>query len=186
MLFHGHYSCNSLHTPWWINVDLCGGQIYEQAIHVYDLCRYLMGEPKYAAGVMGNVCHNHIHNYTVEDVSASFAGFTNGAVAAITANNCEVPGEWIGRFKVVYEKVTADFRDFNHAVFTYTGEGGIRTETVDSEEDAYLDEVREFLECVREKKQTTCDIKEGYKSLCYVETVVESAGMDGIKVGLHK
>ena len=117
--------------PWWINVDLCGGQIYEQAIHVYDLCRYLMGEPKYAAGVMGNVCHNHIHNYTVEDVSASFAGFTNGAVAAITANNCEVPGEWIGRFKVVYEKVTADFRDFNHAVFTYTGEGGLRTETVD-------------------------------------------------------
>ena len=46
VLFHGHYSCNSLHTPWWINVDLCGGQIYEQAIHVYDLCRYLMGEPK--------------------------------------------------------------------------------------------------------------------------------------------
>ena len=125
VLFHGHYSCNSLHTPWWINVDLCGGQIYEQAIHVYDLCRYLMGEPKYAAGVMGNVCHNHIHNYTVEDVSTSFAGFTNGAVAAITANNCEVPGEWIGRFKVVYEKVTADFCDFNHAVFTYTGEGDV-------------------------------------------------------------
>ena len=94
VLFHGHYSCNSLHTPWWINVDLCGGQIYEQAIHVYDLCRYLMGEPKFAAGVMGNVCHNHIHNYTVEDVSASFAGFTNGAVAAITANNGWEASRW--------------------------------------------------------------------------------------------
>ena len=186
VLFHGHYSCNSLHTPWWINVDLCGGQIYEQAIHVYDLCRYLMGEPKFAAGVMGNVCHNHIHNYTVEDVSASFAGFTNGAVAAITANNCEIPGEWVGSFKVVYEKVTAEFRDFNHAVFTYTGESEIRTEIIDSQKDAYLDEVKEFLECVKEKRQTICDIKEVYKSLCYVETVVESAGMDGVKIGLHK
>lgn len=182
VLFHGHYSCNSLHTPWWINADLCGGQIFEQAIHVYDMCRNFMGDPKYTAGVMNNQCHNHIAGYTVEDVSASVSGFTNGAVASITANNCEIPGLWVGSFKVVYEKVVADFADHNHAVFTYTGEETLRSETVKSDEDPYMDEVKEFLRCIVDGTDTTCNIKEGYKSLCYVEKVVESARMDGIKM----
>ena len=182
VLFHGHYSCNSLHAPWWICADLCGGQIFEQAIHVYDMCRNLMGDPKYAVGIMNNLCHNDVYGYSVEDVSASVAGFTNGAVASITANNCEIPGIWIGSFKVVYEKVTVDFKDYNHAIFTYTKEEPVRIETIESEEDPYVDEVKEFLECIEKVKDTSCNIKEGYKSLCYVEKVVESAKMDGIKV----
>ncbi len=182
VLFHGHYSCNSLHTPWWIQVDLCGGQIFEQAIHVYDMCRHLMGNPKYAVGIMNNLCHNDVYGYSVEDVSASVAGFTNGAIASITANNCEIPGLWIGRFKAVYEKLTVDFTDHNHAVFTYTGEVPVRVERVESEEDPYVDEVEEFLACIQEGKDSSCNIQEGYKSLCYVEKVVESAKMDGMKV----
>lgn len=182
VLFHGHYSCNSLHTPWWIQVDLCGGQIFEQAIHVYDMCRHLMGNPKYAVGIMNNLCHNDVYDYSVEDVSASVAGFTNGAIASITANNCEIPGLWIGSFKAVYEKLTVDFTDYNHAVFTYTGEDPVRVERVESEEDPYVDEVEEFLACIQEGKDSSCNIKEGYKSLCYVEKVVESAKMDGMKV----
>lgn len=182
VLFHGHYSCNSLHTPWWIQVDLCGGQIFEQAIHVYDMCRHLMGNPKYAVGIMNNLCHNDVYDYSVEDVSASVAGFTNGAIASITANNCEIPGLWIGSFKAVYEKLTVDFTDHNHAVFTYTGEDPVRVERVESEEDPYVDEVEEFLACIQEGKDSSCNIKEGYKSLCYVEKVVESAKMDGMKV----
>lgn len=184
VLFHGHYSCNSLHTPWWINVDLCGGQIFEQAIHVYDMCRNLMGDPKYVSGIMNNLCHSAVYGYSVEDVSASIAGFTNGAVASITANNCEVPGIWVGSFKAVYENVTVDFKDHNHAVFIYTDENPVKSEVVESEADPYVDEVEEFICCIQEGNDTTCNIKEGYKSLCYVEKVVESAKMDGIKVSI--
>lgn len=186
VLFHGHYSCNSLHTPWWINVDLCGGQIYEQAIHVYDMCRFLLGEPKSTSGIMGNICHNHMAAYTVEDVSASITEFKNGAAAAITANNCEIPNLWIGSFKVVYENITADFKDFNHAVITYTNGKEIRTEVLEDEGDAYADEVAEFIRCIEAGTQTTCDITEGYKSLCFVESVVASAERDGVKTAIHK
>lgn len=182
VLFHGDYFCNSLHTPWWRNVDLCGGQIFEQAIHVYDMCRNFMGDPKYAVGLMNNICHNHISSYTVEDVCASLAGFTTGAVASITSNNCEVPGKWIGSFKIVYEKITAEFEDYNHAVFTYTAGEPVRSEVIESEEDVYLAEVKEFVACIENGTDTSCNIKEGYKSLCYVEKVVESAKMDGAKV----
>ncbi len=182
VLFHGHYSCNSLHTPWWINVDLCGGQIFEQAIHVYDMCRNLMGDPKNVSGIMNNLCHNGVNGYTVEDVSASVAGFTNGAVASITANNCEIPGLWVGSFKAVYEKVTVDFKDQNHAVFTYTDVEPVENEAIDSDADPYVDEVEEFLQCIQDGRDTSCNIVEGYKSLCYVESVVRSARMDGVKV----
>ena len=132
------------------------------------MCRYLLGEPKYAAGVMNNICHSHISDYTVEDVSASFAGFGNGAVASITANNCEIPGTWIGKFKVVYENVTADFSDFDQA-----------------DQDPLREEDRDFLECVEKGRATSCDIGEGYKSLLYVETVVRSAKMDGVKEAVY-
>lgn len=186
VLFYGHYACNSLHTPWWIQVDLCGGQIFEQAIHLYDMCRYLIGEPKSAAGIMNNLCHGNTARYTVEDVSASVSLFGNGAAASITANNCEIPGIWKGSFKAVYEHVTVEFEDHNHAVFTYTDGEQPETEAVSSETDAYEDEVREFLMCIENGKDTSCNITEGYKSLCFVEAVVESANMDGIKTAVKK
>ena len=185
VLFHGHWGCNSLHSPWWKNVDLCGGQIFEQAIHVYDLCRYFIGDPKFVAAIMNNQCHSNIAGYTIEDVSASISGFTNGAIASITANNCEIPDKGGADFKVVFEKVVADFTDFNHAVFTYTAETPVRTEIYESEIDPYMDEVLEFLHCVEEGKDTSCNIKEGYKSLVFVEKAVESTRMDGIKVPVH-
>lgn len=184
VLFYGHYGCNSLHTPWWSNVDLCGGQIFEQAIHIYDMCRHLLGEPKYVAGIMNNLCHSNLDFYTVEDVSASIAGFTNGAVASITANNCEIPEIWAGQFKVVFENVTADFKDHNHGVFTYTNQETVRVENVEAEEDPYVDEVEEFISCIENGKDTSCNIIEGYKSLCFVEKVVQSANMDGMKTSI--
>jgi predicted dehydrogenase len=185
VLFNAQYQCNSLHAPWWINADLCGGQIFEQAIHIYDLCRFLFGDPKFVEGLMANVCHNHIRNYTVEDVSACIAGFSTGALASITANNCAIPGKWIGRVTATFEKITAELLDHNHGTITFTSGEELKTETISGEEDPYLEEVREFLECAEKGRQTSCDIIEGYKSLCFVETVVLSAKSDGVKLSLN-
>jgi len=182
VLYNAQYQCNSLHTPWWINVDLCGGQIFEQAIHIYDLCRYFFGDPKYVEGIMANVCHNHLPNYTVEDVSACIAGFTTGALASITANNCAIPGKWTGKVTAVFEKLTAELTDHNHGTITLTSSSEIKTETISSEVDPYFEEVKEFTECIKSGKETSCSIVEGFKSLCFVETVVRSAKLDGAKI----
>jgi len=182
VLFNGQYECNSLHTPWWINVNLCGGQICEQAIHIYDMCRYLLGHPKFASGIMGNVCHNHIRNYTVEDVSASFAGFTNGAVSSITATNCAVPGLWEEKFTVVFEKLTVFFQNPNKARFAYTEGECVRYEEVDEKVDMKFEEIKDFIEAIKSGKKSNCGIEEGYLSLCYVETVIKSAKLDGEKL----
>lgn len=182
VLFNGQYECNSLHTQWWINVNKSGGQIFEQAIHIYDTCRYLLGHPKSVSAIMSNVCHNHIHDYTVEDVSASNAGFTNGAISSITATNCAVPGLWEEKFTVVFEKVTVFFQNPNKARFAFVEGDNVRYEEVNEYIDMKLDEVKDFIDAVNNHKQSYCSIEEGYLSLCYVEAVVNSAKQDGVKV----
>jgi predicted dehydrogenase len=185
VLFNAQYQCNSLHVPWWINADLSGGQIFEQAIHVYDLCRHFFGEPKFVEGVMTNVCHNHLRDYTVEDVSVCLAGFSTGALASITANNCAVPGKWTGKVNAVYENLTAEFEDHNHGTITFTKDPRLRQEVIQSEDDPYFAEVKEFAECAEKGVETSCGITEGFKSLCFVETAVSSARLDGAKLPVN-
>jgi predicted dehydrogenase len=181
VLFNAQYQCNDLHAPWWVNVDLCGGQIFEQAIHLYDLCRCFFGDPKFVEGIMANVCHNKLPDYTVEDVSACIAGWTTGAIASITANNCSIPGKWIGKLTVIYEKITAEFSDCNHGIIAWTADNEIKNEIINGDINPYLEEITEFVGCVDRGKQTSCSILEGFKSLCFVEAVVQSAKLDGIK-----
>ncbi len=37
-------SANALHPDWWQNPAIGGGQLVEQAIHIYDLARYFLGD----------------------------------------------------------------------------------------------------------------------------------------------
>jgi predicted dehydrogenase len=184
VLFNAQYQCNSLHTPWWINADLSGGQIFEQAIHIYDLCRYFFGDPKFVEGIMTNVCHNHIRAYTVEDASVCLAGFSTGALASITANNCAIPGKWTGKITAVFENLTAEFADHNHGTITFAKDPDLKKENIENEDDPYYAEVKEFAECSEKGVETSCGIIEGFKSLCFVETVVSSAKLDGVKLAV--
>ena len=52
------------------------------------------------------------------------------------------------------------------------------------EMDPYEVEVREFISCIEKGEDTSCNITEGYKSLCFVEAVVASAKMDGQKMAV--
>lgn len=181
VLFNGRYQCNSLHTPWWIDVNRCGGQIFEQAIHVYDMCRYLFGNPKSVAGFMGNVCHADVPGYTVEDVSACVSTFTTGAQAAITANNCSVPGRWDAFFDVTFQNVSAFFRSPDEAEFHYIDKDQERVEHFKQEADQKLLEDRDFIELVRDGGPSACSIDEGLRSLYYVEAALSSAKLDGTR-----
>lgn len=181
VLFNGRYQCNALHAPWWRDVNLCGGQIFEQAIHVYDICRYLYGHPKAVSAFVGNVCHGDVPGYTVEDVSVSASTFTTGAQAAITANNCSVPGRWDALFDAVFENVSVFFRSPDEAEFHYIENGGERVEYFNQPTDHKLEEDRDFIRRVKEDLDSFCSVEEGLRSLLYVEAALFSAKMDGEK-----
>ena len=182
VLFNGRYQCNSLHVDWWRDVNLCGGQIFEQAIHVYDICRYMYGHPKAVVSFMGNVCHGAVPGYTVEDVSASVSTFTTGAQAAITANNCSVPERWDALFDMIFQNVSVFFKSQDEAEFHYLEDGGERVEYFNVPIDHKLEEDKDFIHRVKEGLPSFCPVDEGLRSLLFVEASLFSAKMDGQKM----
>lgn len=184
-LFTARYECNSLHTPWWIDLEKCGGQVFEQVIHLYDQALLFMGAPASVSGYTANRCHQNTPGYTVEDTSVSAIRFASGALGGIAGSNCAVPGEWNATFRIVCENLVADFTDHNHASFIFTNGEEKRVETFAKEENATQLEDAYFLDAVRGKHPPTATIADGLAGLRMVAGVVESSGQNGAVVNLE-
>lgn len=178
VLFDGIFATNSLHSPWWIQKDKCGGQVFEQAIHIYDMAMNLLGTPQRLTGFTGNICHTNVENYTIEDVSAATVRFNTGAIASVCATNCAIPNDGIVNYLAVFENVTVKFIDCNNAEFIYTN-GEVTKENFSEDTDVYYDEVRSFIDSIISGRDTDCNIECGYDSFLVVESVVKSATLDG-------
>jgi predicted dehydrogenase len=175
VLFIGRYFCNSLHSPWWREKSKSGGQVVEQIIHLYDLSRHLMGEPKSVFSKMDNLIHKDVENYTVEDVSASVIKFKNGSLATIAATNCAIPNKWIFDFHVVSKNYTAYFSSPNVASVIKTNVPWENSIEIKSSRDIYEAETLDLISAVKEDKNTKVPMIEGARSLSLVLSVAKSA-----------
>ena len=174
-LMSARYFCNSLHAPWWRNRSKSGGQLVEQVIHMVDLMRYLLGDAVSAYSRQENLFHRDVADYTVEDVSATVFGFQGGALGVIYATNGAIPGKWINDYRLVSQKLTADFSNANNARFHFTAETPVRTEAISSEKDIYLAELQDLLTAIRISGQTRTPMREGAKSLDMALAATQSA-----------
>lgn len=178
-LYMANYECNSLHGPWWRDVKKCGGQVFEQVIHLYDMSLYLMGKAEAVNGYIANLCHRQVEGYTVEDTSVCNIRFEDGALGSVCGSNCSVKNQWNAGFSVICENMTAKFADQNHAVFTFTGEKEVRTEEIAADVDCTYEEDCYFIRTVLGKEKPMADIREGYEGLKLVSAVVSSSGAEG-------
>jgi len=174
-LMSARYFCNSLHADWWRDRSKSGGQLVEQVIHMVDLMRYLMGDAVSAYSRSENLFHREVANYTVEDVSATVFGFPDGAIGVIYATNGAIPGKWINDYRLVSQKLTAEFSNANNALFHFTAEAALRTETIGSEMDVYLAELQDLLTAIRTGGETRTPMREGAKSLDMALAATRSA-----------
>lgn len=184
-LYMADYECNSLHGPWWRDVKRCGGQVFEQVIHLYDMGLYLMGRASSVNGHIANLCHTQVEDYTVEDTSVCSIRFESGALGSVCGSNCSVKNQWNARFRVICENMTADFTDQNHAVFTFTDKEAAETVEVTEDTDCTYEEDRYFIGAVLGKHKAAAEVREGYEGLRLVSAVVESSGQDGKTVKIH-
>lgn len=175
VLMTGRYFCNSLHSPWWREKSKSGGQVVEQIIHLYDLSRHFMGEPKSVYSKMDNLLHKNVENYTVEDVSASVIKFKNGSLTTIAATNCAIPNKWIFDFHIVSKNYTAYFLSPNNASIVRTNATWENSFEVKSNKDVYEAETLNLINAVKEDKTTRVPMIEGAKSLSLVLSVAKSA-----------
>lgn len=185
-LFTAHYECNSLHSLWWMDVTKCGGQVFEQVIHLYDMGLYLMGEAREVSGYVSNQCHQDVLGYTVEDTSVANIRFVSNALGSITGSNCAVKNQWNGRFRIVCENMIADFDDFNHARFIDTRGDEPVVQTVACDVDATWAEDWYFIETVQGRRTPFATLAEGFQGLKMVSAVVESSKNNGTAINIRK
>lgn len=181
-LFYGSYRCNSLHKDWWHERSKSGGQVYEQIVHLYDLTRFLLGEPELVWGQIANLCHRDNPAYTIEDTSIGTMRFVSGAMATIAGSNGSVPGEWRSSWSVVCERLTAHFTDCNHAEFIWHDSNTVRREQVGQVVDVLAAETVEFLAAIRARGRTTSSVADAARSTALVDAVIASSEAGGIPV----
>lgn len=174
-LMSARYFCNSLHADWWRDRSKSGGQLVEQVIHTVDLMRYLMGEAVSVYSRHENLFHRDVADYTVEDVSATVFGFQGGGLGVIYATNGAIPGKWINDYRLVSRNLTAEFTNANHAMFHYTAEDPVRTETIASDKNVHLAEMQDLLTAIRTGGQTRTSLREGAKALDMALAATRSA-----------
>lgn len=178
-LMSARYFCNALHADWWRVREKSGGQLVEQAIHIFDLLRYLFGD---AAGVYSrqeNLFHQDVPDYTAEDVSATVVSFENRALGVVYATNGAIPGKWINDYRVVAQNVTADFASANQATFTFTAEPQREPLVIASDKDFRLALVQDLLSAIRTGGETRAPLREGAKTLDLVLAAARSNELRG-------
>lgn len=185
-LFTASYECNSLHGPWWRKKDMCGGQLFEQVIHLYDMAQYLMGDAVDCSGRIANILHTEVPDYTIEDTSVANMVFESGALGCITGSNCAVREQWNAKFRVVCEHLVADFTDQNNGTITYTDEGVKKTEKITGNTDVTLKEDEYFVGALLGEHEPFATIPEGYSDLALVSTVVKSSENNGTVMKVQK
>jgi len=174
-LFLAKYYCNSLHSPWWRDKSKSGGQLVEQIIHLYDLSRFIAGEPQSVYCKMDNLFHKDVEGYTVEDVSVSILKFRHGGLGAISATNFAIPNKWLHELNVFCKNLTAFFNDANNAVFTPTNKPWEEQVTIASRKNLSEAISLDFINAIKMDTSPRSPIEEGAKSLNLVLSARKSA-----------
>ena len=137
--------------------------------------RYLLGEAAFVYSRQENLFHQAFPDYTVEDVSATVVGFQNGALGVIYASNGAIPNRWINDYKLVAQKVTAEFTNANNANLFFTAEAEVRQQAIASDRNIHLHELQDLIRAIRKGGETRTPLREGARSLDLALTARRSA-----------
>lgn len=174
-LYSASYFSNALNAPWWRDRALSGGQVVEQVIHLFDLARYLAGdEPVRVYSRQNNLFHRDVPGYTVEDVSATVIEYRRGALAVIYATNAAVPDRWLKEWRIVAQRLVAEFTDWNHATLTPTDSPG-EVEHIDSDRNVFVHQLDDLLTAIRTGGPTRTPLREGARTLDLALAAARSA-----------
>jgi predicted dehydrogenase len=193
-MMQGRFFVNALFPAWWRDPNMGGGQLIEQAIHVYDLARYFLGEAQTVTAFADNLHHRRFADYRVDDVSASTIRFANGSLASLCAANCAEPCAASNRMTVLCEKVMVEFATPEEATFIYhggkvseeisNGAGKVTREQVITDGNGYEELTRNFIAGLRENEPLRSSIDDGVESLRLVLAAAQSARLGGLPQAL--
>ena len=161
---------------WWKDRTKSGGHVVEQATHMYDSLRYLLGEAVEVHAYETRFVTVGREDWTVEDAHVAILRMKNNAIAAIYSTPC-APA-WLQGWLIVGEKGFIELPGPHTIEINYRG----RSMRIREEVDGYLEESIEFFNAIRGKGETRAPIREGYKTLKLTLAVRKSMESGGKKV----
>jgi myo-inositol 2-dehydrogenase/D-chiro-inositol 1-dehydrogenase len=155
-------------VPWWIDKNLSGGPFNEQATHVLDLCRFLLGE-------IESVSAKAAPSTTARDPELGVAvamRFLNGQVGTVFYS-CEAREKDI-HLHVYCEEGSLDLEGWDFAMTRNTIDGELPEKEKD---DIFVKETRCFLNAIRRRDQLLieCDLEEAYRTQLAVDKIMASS-----------
>jgi myo-inositol 2-dehydrogenase / D-chiro-inositol 1-dehydrogenase len=127
---------------WWARRAGSGGQVVEQATHLVDLARYLVGEVR-SVSALGTTCGALGADGDVDEASVAILGFRNGAVGTMAAT-CLLPRKQATTLDIVSPGLAVELSESELVVRDAAGE-----RRVTPANDARWEVDREFVEVVR-------------------------------------
>jgi myo-inositol 2-dehydrogenase/D-chiro-inositol 1-dehydrogenase len=154
-------------VPWWTDTNLSGGPFNEQATHVLDLCRFLVGEIESASAMAARSTTAGDPEFGVA-VALRFVGGPLGTVFY----SCEAREKDI-HLHVFCEEGSLDLEGWDFAMSRNTIDGTLPDKEQD---DIFVKETRCFLDAIRchDQPLIECDLEEGYRTQLVVDRVRDS------------
>ena len=128
---------------WWRRQAQSGGQVVEQATHLFDVARYLLGEAKVVAASAKCHARPSYPDADVADVNASLLQFDKGAIGVFTAT-CLLEGPAAIHVQLICEGMSITITQ--KSVIFDTGQ---EHRKIIVSEDPFARENRAFIEAVR-------------------------------------
>jgi predicted dehydrogenase/threonine dehydrogenase-like Zn-dependent dehydrogenase len=169
-LLSGYWLDSTPPPRWWWRQESSGGQMVEQATHVIDLARFLVGEVSEVYGRIGHKPRDDFPDFDVPTVTTASLTFSSGVVANITST-CLLG--WTHRvgLHVFADRLAIELTD--HDVVVDAGRGRLARP---AEGDPVWREDRDFIDAVRgEENRIRCPYGEALRSHRVALAVVESA-----------
>jgi myo-inositol 2-dehydrogenase/D-chiro-inositol 1-dehydrogenase len=136
----GYWVCRKYSVPWWLNPGSSGGPLNEQATHLFDLFRFLIGEISYVESINSTPHGNE--NLSLRAVSS--IRFESGALGTIYYS-CEASGKDIGA-RIFTTEGTIALAGWDFQMMENSIDGNIPSVQT---EDIFAVETAVFLESVR-------------------------------------
>jgi predicted dehydrogenase len=156
---------------WFFDKARSGGPAFDQAIHIFDLSRYLVGEVAQVSGFQGNLVVPKGGDFTVED-SFSLSLQYEGGILQNHAHSWVYP-DYVSQIELVSDElhVTLDF-----AKGSLTGNVDGETISFQTEDALYQQELEAFVQAIREGRQDLIrsSYKDSIKSLSVALAAMEA------------
>jgi L-ribulose-5-phosphate 3-epimerase len=134
--------------PWFLLKERSGGQLLDQAIHIFDLLRYMVGEVRRLQAFGGNTIMGKSPTMTVEDSSVLAIEFASGAVGSHSHS-------WVVRQAVSEIELFSPTLHLKLDFVANRLSGNLDGKPFEeqSHDDPYLTEAECFIEAVRFRKR---------------------------------